>query len=69
MDFDLQQIAYKPSMGVRRVFDTPIRAATDAGLEGYGCLVDDPKGFQIEIVRWPAQGWRPIDANSGIRGE
>ena len=31
-------------------------------------LVDDPKTFPIEIVRWPAQGWRPIDKNSGNQG-
>lgn len=68
MDLDLQQISYKPSIGVRRVFETPIRAATVASLEGYGSLVDDPGGCQIEIVRWPAQGWRPIDANSGDQG-
>src|SRR5204863_9494479 len=24
--------------------------------------------FPIEIVRWPAQGWRPIDENSGDQG-
>jgi hypothetical protein len=30
--------------------------------------VDDPKTFPIEIVRWPAQGWRPVDENSGNQG-
>jgi hypothetical protein len=41
---------------------------TKGGLKGYGCLVDDRKTFSIEIVRWPAQGRRPIDENSGNRG-
>ena len=27
-----------------------------------------PRTFPIEIVRWPAQGWRPIDAGSGDQG-
>ena len=31
-------------------------------------LVDDPAACQIEIVRWPTQGWRPIDENSGDQG-
>jgi ureidoglycolate lyase/seryl-tRNA synthetase len=34
----------------------------------YGCLVDDPNEFEIEIVRWPAQGWRPVDTDTGDEG-
>jgi ureidoglycolate lyase len=68
MEFDLSEMAYVPTTGVRRAHETPLVAASDAALEGYGCLVDDPKSFPIEIVRWPAQGWRPIDANSGDQG-
>jgi ureidoglycolate lyase len=68
MDIDLSAIAYVPTTGVRRVHETPVITASDASLEGYGCLVDDPKGFAIEIVRWPARGWRPIDKNSGDQG-
>jgi ureidoglycolate lyase len=65
---ELDDIAYVPTTGVRRVHETPLVAATEASLEGYGKLVDDPKTFAIEIVRWPQQGWRPIDANSGDQG-
>ena len=69
MDIDLDEIAYVPSTGVRRVHDTPLIAATAATLAGYGCLVHgDPKAFPIEIVQWPAQGRRPIDKNSGDQG-
>jgi ureidoglycolate lyase len=68
MDISLDQLAYIPSTGVRRVHEAPVIAATNESLAGYGCLVDDPKSFRIEIVRWPAQGWRPIDANSGDQG-
>jgi ureidoglycolate lyase len=57
-----------PTTGVRQAHATPIVAATDASLRGYGCLVDDPKSFPIEIVRWPAQGWRPVDADTGDQG-
>jgi ureidoglycolate lyase len=68
VDIDLSEIAYTPTTGVRRVHETPIVRATDKSLEKYGCLVDDPETFPIEIVRWPAQGRRPIDENSGNQG-
>jgi len=53
--------------GLRRV-RMPVVAATDAALAGYGQLVDDPYGHRIEIVRWPAQGSRPVDEDSGDEG-
>jgi hypothetical protein len=68
MNIDLGKIAYPPSTGARRVQETPLVAASAAALEGYGCLVEDPKSFAIEIVPWPAQGRRPIDANTGNQG-
>ena len=68
MATNLREFAYNPSMGVRREHETKVVAATAASLAGYGCLVEDPKTFPIEIVRWPAQGWRPIDENSGDQG-
>jgi ureidoglycolate lyase len=68
MDVDPGQIAYTPSTGVRRVHDTPLVRASDESLAGYGCLVDDPQAFPIEIVPWPAQGWRPIDPRTGDQG-
>ena len=68
MDIDLDDIAYVPTTGVRRMHETPLVAATAASLEGHGCLVASPAGFPIEIVRRPAQGWRPVDKNSGDQG-
>jgi ureidoglycolate lyase len=61
-------VAYVPTIGVRRVHETPVVTATNDSLDGYGCLVDEPSTFPIEIRRWPAQGWRPIDQNSGDQG-
>ena len=46
----------------------PIIEANALTLNGYGCLIDDPKNFKIEICRWPAQGWRPVDLDSGDEG-
>ena len=68
MDFDLKEIAYIPTTGVRRVHTTPLIVARDESLKGYGCLVETPTTFPIEIVRWPAQGWRPVDNDSGRPG-
>ncbi|QDV27806.1 ureidoglycolate lyase [Aureliella helgolandensis] len=43
----------------------PVVDATAESLAGYGVLVDDPNQAEVEIVRWPAQGWRPVDLDSG----
>jgi len=53
--------------GLRRV-RMPVVDATDAALDGYGRLVDDPDACAIEIVRWPAQGTRPVDTDTGDQG-
>ena len=66
--FDLNNIAYVPTTGVHNVFETKLIQATTQSLEGYGSVVDSPNQFPIEIVRWPAQGWRPVDENSGDQG-
>ena len=54
-------------IGLRHV-RMPIVDATVEALEGYGLLVDDPERCPIEIVRWPAQGTRPVDADTGDQG-
>jgi hypothetical protein len=47
----------------------PLICADDQNLDGFGSLVhDDPESFPVEIVRWPAQGWRPVDSDSGDEG-
>jgi hypothetical protein len=53
--------------GLRRV-GMPVIEATPQTLKGYGALVDDPDTCRIEIVRWPAQGWRPVDDGTGDEG-
>jgi hypothetical protein len=53
--------------GLERV-RMPVVEATAEALDGYGCLVDDPAQCRIEIVRWPAQGSRPVDSDSGDEG-
>ena len=61
----LFDVADKPA---RPTVTVPVIEATPARLEGYGRLVDDPDECEIEIVRWPAQGWRPVDEDSGDEG-
>jgi ureidoglycolate lyase len=68
MDFDSSEVAYTPTTGVDKVFEIPLLAATAENIKGYGHIVDAPEAFPIEIVRWPAQGWRPVDTNSGDQG-
>ncbi len=68
MDIDAAEIAYVPTTGVRQAHEAPLVIASDATLKGYGCLVHEPASFPIEIVRWLAQGWRPVDKNSGDQG-
>jgi hypothetical protein len=48
--------------------NVPVIKATAENVKDYGYLVDSPDDFEIEIVRWPAQGWRPIDAGTGDEG-
>jgi hypothetical protein len=46
----------------------PLVNATPQSIKGYGELVADYRDFPIEIVTWPAQGWRPVDAGTGNEG-
>lgn len=46
----------------------PAIDATVENLRGYGLLVDDPKAKQIEIIRPPSTGSRPVDENSCDEG-
>ena len=41
--------------------DVPLIVATDESVQGYGALVEHPDDIEIEIVRWPATGWRQVD--------
>jgi hypothetical protein len=43
----------------------PVVDADDAALEGFGRLVRDPAECPVEIVRWPSQGTRPVDEDTG----
>jgi hypothetical protein len=46
----------------------PLIDATAETLAGYGSLIDGPEDCRIEIVRWPAQGRRQIDPDTGDQG-
>ncbi len=48
--------------------DIPLVRATDENIKDFGCLVDHPDDQPIEIVQWPQQGWRPVDAGTGDEG-
>ena len=46
----------------------PLVRANEQNLDGYGYLVDRPNDVEVEIVRWPAAGWRPVDDGTGDEG-
>jgi hypothetical protein len=49
-------------------FKIPIIKATAETVKGYGWLVDDSADCNVEITRWPSQGTRPVDLDSGNEG-
>ena len=51
-----------------RCHQVPLVAATPESLSGYGRIVRDFASEKIEIVRWPAAGWRPVDPDTGDQG-
>ena len=46
----------------------PVVKATTESLTGFGELIEGPDSRPVEIVRWPAAGWRPVDLDSGDEG-
>ncbi len=62
---DYMNPGLRPGLSRQRI---PLLRATPEALQGYGLLVEDPSAQAIEIVRWPAQGWRPVDSDSGDEG-
>ena len=50
------------------IVELPLVRATPETLHGFGRLVDDYAGTEIEIVTWPAGGWRPVDPGTGNEG-
>lgn len=46
----------------------PIKPATKESLKGFGRIVEDFKSAEVEIVTWPAQGWRPVVEGTGNEG-
>jgi hypothetical protein len=51
-----------------RVHPVPILEATHETLCGYATLAPMFAGTDVEIVTWPASGWRPIDPGTGNQG-
>lgn len=47
--------------------EVPLVKATEKNLKGYGRLVaaEELDDYPIEIVRWPATGWRSVDEGTG----
>lgn len=52
--------------GIKTV-KVPLVQATESSLKGFGQLVskEEYEHFPVEIVQWPASGWREIDEGTG----
>jgi hypothetical protein len=48
--------------------EIPLVAASAESLAGYGELIGSADERAVEIVRWPAQGRRPVDPGTGDEG-
>lgn len=57
--------AIPDGVGLRSI---PVVDATTYNLSALGKLIASPDECDVEIVRWPAQGWRPVDEDSGDEG-
>ena len=64
MKIDYMNPQISPGTGI---VDLPVILATDETLRGYGVLVSKSEylNYPIEIVRWPAAGWRRVDEGTG----
>jgi hypothetical protein len=51
-----------------RILEVPLVRAGRVALKGFGEIVRDPKRHKVEIVPWPARGWRTLDAGTGDEG-
>ena len=64
----MSQTAQSSIAQTLEILELPVVEATPETLEGYGHLVEDPESFEIEIVTWPAPGWRPVEPGTGNEG-
>lgn len=50
------------------VHEVPLVRATEESFRGYGRLVGDFEAAEVEIVTWPAAGWRRVEPGTGNEG-
>ena len=50
------------------IHDVPLVAATAENFRDYGRLERSFEAAEVEIVTWPAPGWRPVDPDTGNQG-
>jgi hypothetical protein len=66
MKFDMGEMAYVPTTGVRRIHETPLLAASESSLKGYGCLVDDPGGVTEGVFEFWWKGETLYARNNAV---
>jgi ureidoglycolate lyase/seryl-tRNA synthetase len=51
-----------------RIVEVPLRPVTPETFEGYGRIVRNFAEAPVDILPWPAQGWRKLDPGTGTGG-
>lgn len=51
-----------------KIHTVPIVRATAETVKGYARIVEDFDAAEVEIVTWPAPGWRPVVHGTGNEG-
>jgi len=50
------------------IVDIPLTRLTPETFEGFGRVVTSFDQADVDIVTWPAQGWRPVESGTGNQG-
>lgn len=56
------------TMPDKPVHKVPLVLATPENLKGFGEIIENPNAREVEIVRWPSQGWRQVEPGTGDQG-
>jgi hypothetical protein len=50
------------------IVEVPLKRATLESLAGFGRVITSFDEANVDIVTWPAQGWRPVEPGTGNQG-
>jgi ureidoglycolate lyase len=56
------------SITAMKIYNVKVITATERNLQGYGRIVHKFEDAKVDIVTWPAPGWRPVLEGTGNEG-